>query len=94
MKLSLIGVSVVALTAFAIMPNAASAVEKGQGCDLRGVPGSGCKPGRSVQPAGKNDAGGAHGPSNNSGAGSSGNVDIKRSHGGGGDQPHVNPKSQ
>jgi hypothetical protein len=95
MRLSLIGcASAVVLTAFAVTGNGAIAADsQGQGCDLRGVVGSGCVPGPKVQPLGSNDGAGPNAPPYNSGAGSSGTVDIKRSHDGGGDKPHIKPKS-
>jgi hypothetical protein len=96
MRLSLIGcASAIMLTAFALTGIGAVAAEvKGQGCDLRGIPGSGCEPGTKVQPAGRNDGAGSNPPLNNNGVGPNGPVDVKLSHGGGGDKPHVNPKSQ
>jgi hypothetical protein len=52
MRLSLLGcASVVALGAFALAGNGAIAAPKGQGCDLRGVPGSGCQSGKLAQPS-------------------------------------------
>jgi hypothetical protein len=94
MKPSLIAfASAIALATFAVGAIAADQTNPkppGEGCDLRNTPG--CKPGTEVTPAGKNDAGGPHGPSGNSGAGSSGNVDIQRAHNGGGDQLKATPK--
>jgi hypothetical protein len=76
MKLALIG-PVVALATFALTANGAVAAEqKGQGCDLRGVQGSGCKPGETKNPDG--------GTPFNKGP-------INQAHNGGSDKLHLSP---
>ncbi len=92
--------SLIVVASFMALMQAASAAEKGQECDVRGVQIPGCEPGSKVQPMrGAEPTGNRAAPG--SGPVSSGPVDVQRSQNaqgselqGSNDKPHVNPKSQ
>jgi hypothetical protein len=83
MRFSLIGCAcAAALAAFALTGMGAVAADvQGQGCDLRGVKGSGCEPGTAVQPLR-----GVHFEP------TPGTV-VEKAHNGGGDKAHSTPTS-